>query len=710
VADIRDSLVIKDADLFLLTDLLGNVPRTNPNGFGLYYQDTRFLACHELDVQGLMPTVLHSTARPHFFASQVLTNPNLIASDGQIVHEQTVQIRRYRVLRNLNLNELLRFENFNVFPLTLMLELHFRADFLDMFEVRGLVLHGERGTLHPPTYRDGCLTFAYDGRDDVRRVTRVQFEHAPTRVAGGCVSYEVALPALGSARVGLTITIDVGPTKRNSGSPRATTRLEPRQVAPRAVLESPVHVETSNSLFNAVLAQSREDLRVLSCRSDGRLFPAAGIPWYATLFGRDSIIAALQDLWLSPDQARQTLLLLAQHQGTRDDPWRDEQPGKILHELRRGELATCGVVPFAPYYGTVDATPLWVMLLGHYYRACGDLALVRDLEPHLAAALDWLRQYGDVDDDGLVEYARRSASGLENQGWKDSWNAIVHADGSLVEPPVALVEVQAYAYAAGRHAARLYRALGNHTLANQLDAEAGALRARFHELFWWEEEGFYCLALDGGKRQARVISSNPGHALWCGIVSDEHGSRVAERLMAEDLFSGWGIRTLSTRELRYNPISYHLGTVWPHDNSLAALGLKRYGQEAMLLELVSGLFDAARHFPQYRVPELFCGFARSAFGAPVRYPVACSPQAWAALSWSALLQAMLGVQLDAPAREIRIVRPTLPPWLQWVEVRQLRLGPSQVDLRYERQGEHTAVDVASMQGDVRVTFVPKWDE
>lgn len=711
VTDIRDAIVIKEGDLFLLTDLLGNVPRGNRNGLGLYYQDTRFLSGHELDIQGLRPTVLHSTGRPHFFESQVLTNPNLVTTDGQLVHEQTIQIRRYRILRELGFMESLTFENFNIFPITLDVALHFEADFADMFEVRGLVEPPSRGERLGVAFQERTLTFTYEGRDRLRRTTRITFNERPRVVRGGTAIYELRLPARGSARLGLTISIqtelaaDHGPR-----APGVSGRYASPLEGYRAWLDTQARVETSNSLFNDILLQSRYDLRVLVCQHENIPFLAAGIPWFSTLFGRDSLITALQDLWVSPRQAGHVLRLLARFQGQRDDPWRDEEPGKIMHELRRGELANLGLVPFTPYYGTVDATPLFLMLLGEYYRATADLELVRELEPNMAAALAWLERFGDRDGDGFIEYARRSGSGLENQGWKDSWDGIVHADGSLVDPPTALVEVQAYAYAGRRAAARLYRALGEEERARQLEAEAERLRRRFDEAFWMPDEGFYCLALDGSKRQAKVIASNPGHALWCGIVPRERADQVAARLMSEDLFTGWGIRTLASREQRYNPVGYHVGTVWPHDNSLIALGFKRYGQEALLLELATGLYEAARYFPSYRMPELFCGFARSAFGAPVRYPVACSPQAWAAASWSALLQALLGIQLNAPAGELRIVRPRLPAWLHWVEVRRLAVGSGEVDLRYERHGDHTAVDVAAMRGDVRVTLVRHWDD
>lgn len=708
--DIRDATLIKEGDLFLLTNLEGNVPRGNPNGFGLYYQDTRFLSAYELAIQGLRPTTLLSTGRFHFVGAQVLTNPALLTAEGQRVSEQTIQIRRYRIVRRTDASESLTIQNFNTFPITLDVAFHFEADFADMFEVRGLVRSETRGTLHEPQYQgNDTIVFRYDGRDGIVRTTTVRFDPPPAGLRAGTASYRLELPPGGSHRLTISIQIAlVHQTPEARSIPSIPTRAP--LTGYRQWLAEQVSLETSNGLFNAIFLQARYDLRVLLSGDVEMPYIAAGIPWYATLFGRDSLVTALQDLWISPSSARHVLRLLARFQGTRDDPWRDEEPGKIMHELRRGELANLGEIPFTPYYGSIDATPLWIILLGEYYRATGDLALVQELRPHLDAALQWIDRYGDRDGDGFVEYHCRSESGLVNQGWKDSWDGIVHADGSLPEPPIALVEVQGNVYAARRLAAEMFRALGDHERAHQIDEQANALRKAFDTAFWMPSENYYCVALDAHKQQVTSITSNPGQALWSGIVPPERAEAVARRLMDEDMFSGWGIRTLSSREIRYNPTGYHVGTVWPHDNALIALGLKRYHQEALAVELITGLYEAVQHFPSYRMPELFCGFARSAFGVPVRYPVACSPQAWAASAWSAMLQALLGIQLNAPAGELRIVRPSLPPWLQWVHVKRLAVGEGEVDLRYERIGDHTAVDVAAMRGDVRVTFVKNWDE
>jgi glycogen debranching enzyme len=709
--DIRDAIVIKEGDLFLLTDLEGNVPLGNLEGYGLYYQDTRYLSGYELVIENLPPTILLSTGRAHFLGAQVLTNPNIVLSDGTNIVEQTIQIRRYRVVRSFEVTESLTLQNFNAFPVRLEVGLRFEADFADMFEIRGIVERDPDGDALCSARSGGAhgdvLTFSRDGRDDTRRSTTIRFDPKPTELARGTASYAVELPARASRRLALTVSLNET-LKDAPDAPDPSRTARSAHAGYRRWLNERVSLVTDNHLFNAVMLQSRFDLRLL-LSGDGDLpFVAAGIPWYATLFGRDALITALQTLWESPVLSKQTLRLLARYQGRRDDPDRDEEPGKIMHELRRGEVARIGLAPFAPYYGSVDATPLWVHLLGDYYTVTADLELVRELQSNLDAALLWMDRYGDLDGDGFIEYHCRAPRGLPNQGWKDSTEAIVHSDGSRADSPIALVEVQAYAYAARRGAARLYRALGEPEQAMKQELLVAHLRGAFNDAFWMEDEGFYALALDRHKRQVRAITSNPGHALFAGIVPEDRAERVARRLMAEDMFTGFGIRTLANHETAFNPTGYHVGTVWPHDNAFAALGLKRYGFEGLALDLVGGLLDAAQHFPSHRMPELMCGFDRSAFGAPVRYPVACSPQAWAATTWSALARVMLGLQADGVARELRIVRPRLPDWLTWVDVARVPVGDGEVDLRYERSGQHTAVDVVAMRGNVRVVFAPEW--
>ncbi|HET8945144.1 MAG TPA: amylo-alpha-1,6-glucosidase, partial [Dehalococcoidia bacterium] len=490
----------------------------------------------------------------------------------------------------------------------------------------------------------------------------------------------------------------------------------PRGVARFAIVEKEysqwlnkaTRFKTDNDFFDAVIDRSLRDLRMLWNHEQlegGYL--AAGTPWFDTLFGRDTAIVGLQTLWLKPDLARQCLGALARHQGKKFDPWRDEEPGKILHELRIGEMTSAGELPFSPYYGSIDSTPLFLLLAGEYFQWTGDLEMMRYLEANLRAALHWIDTYGDIDGDGYVEYEKRSARGLVNQGWKDSGDSIVGVGGELLKAPIALAEVQAYVYAALKRLAPVFDALGDVETAGALLERSESLRERFVRDFWLEE-GFFALALDGEKRPAASVTSNAGHALWCGIANADQARTLVGRMLQKDMFSGWGIRTLSAESPRYNPQGYHLGTVWPHDNSIIAMGFKRYGFEAELNQLATGLFDAARAFQYYRLPELFGGTARSAHYVPVPYPVACRPQAWAAGAFPLITQAILGLCPNAPGRKLHIVSPNLPGWLQAVALYGLRVGEAEVDLFFERRGTEVAAEVIGVRGDIDVQFADEW--
>lgn len=702
IEDIRDALVIRERDLFLLTDRSGNVPPGNRQGFGLYHADTRHLCTYDLSFRSAEPVVLLSTAELGFAEEQVLTNPRMESEEGRTLPQGTIEVRRQRVLAGV-LEETLRITNYNVFPVTLELIYRFDADFVDIFEVRGQKRE-RRGRLLEPRVDASSITYAYEGLDGHIRESRISFSPAPAALSPQEAVLRVRLLRRASVTYRLTVAVDGLGERRGRRDRLPLISREYQRWA-----QGCTQVFTNNEFFNKALDRSLADLRML-WSEDARQerFPAAGTPWYDALFGRDSAIVGLQTLAFRPEIAKQCLRVLASKQGRKLDAWRDEEPGKILHELRRGEMTAVGELPYAPYYGSVDATPLFLWLASEYYAWTADLRLLKELRLPLLAALDWLDTFANPDGDGYVKYEKRSTKGLVNQGWKDSSDSIVHAEGTLARPPIALVEVQGYVYAARRGLAPILEALGEADRAAQLRRQANSIRRRFSRDFWLPDQRFYALALDGDSRPCASVTSNPGHALWTGIIPRERAPMVAERLLSNDMFSGWGIRTLSTTSLRFNPIGYHLGTVWPHDNAIAAMGLKKYGFEEELTEIATAIFDAALAFPYCRLPELFGGQARSAHQAPVPYPVACRPQAWAAGALPMILHAMLGLCPQAPSRELLIIRPQLPHWLESVHVQGLRVGRGSVSLLFERRGARTTVEVLEATGGIRVALRNRW--
>lgn len=698
------TLAVKEGETFLFTDLEGNIGDDGDFGLGLYSRDTRFLSHFRMSVSGRDPVLLSSSAERGYMSHVDLTNPDLYEGDVITVPQQTLNVRRIRAISG-RLFERVRVKNYNPMPVTLELSFSFGSDFADIFEVRGMV-RSERGHQDPPAVEGSVIEFRYHGRDGVTRRTRVVFGTEPDRVdrRGGLVTAVFRLH-LGPGQTRL-VAVVVEPLVGDE----ELSHLD-FDVAVHGLRRSyedwergSTEIVTDNEVFNQLLDRSLRDLRALGTATPEGTVVAAGIPWYVTLFGRDSLITSHQLLMVNPQPARQTLETLAARQGTRVDDWRDEQPGKILHEVRQGELAGAGDVPHTPYFGSVDATPWFVILFAQHFRWTGDLAFAEKLLPNAEAALRWIDEYGDVDGDGFVEYQTRSTRGMRNQGWKDSEDSIVHVDGRLAEPPIALSEVQGYVYMAKLRMADVYSALGEDAKAEWLMAEAHMLRKRFNEAFWMEEERYYAAALDGDKRQVRTVMSNPAHGLYCDIVDADKASAVAKRLLAPDMFSGWGIRTMSKSAAAYNPMSYHNGSVWPHDNALLAAGMKRCGFVRSTNRVATALFDAAIHADYMRLPELFCGFTRRSPNRPVSYPVACSPQAWAAGSPFLMLQAILGISARAHENLLTVNVPQLPTWLNTVELRNLRVGNSRLALVFRREGEITSFSMLSREGDVRVVM------
>ena len=704
-AEAREELLaLKSGATFVCTRPDGDIRAGRASGEGLYARDTRHLSELRLTVGGLPPVLLSSSMQSGHHAVINATNPALPSAGGEVPQE-TLNVRRTVLIADC-LYYRVRVRSFRPERVATTVEVLLGADFADVFEVRGMERRTS-GRLLEPTRDGDRLRFGYESEDGERRETLVELSPAPTRVGIDRVRVRVAWDvelAPGEA-VTLLATIDPRSGARNggpAGMEQAVVRLEQ---AHRDWETACARITTDNELFDRLIDASIRDLHALMMPATRGALPAAGIPWYVAPFGRDSLLTSSEVLMINPAVARDTLLALAQLQARDEEPWRDAEPGKIPHELRTGELARTGHLPHTPYYGTVDATPLFVMIAGGYYRWTLDIETLARLRPALEAALEWIASWGDRDGDGFIEYERRSPAGLINHGWKDSHDSVVHADGSPADGPIALVEAQGYVYEAKLRIAEVFDAFDEPDRAGQLRAQAAELRAAFNDAFWDADEGFFALALDGRKRQVRSVGSNPAHCLYCGIIDDDKAALVAERLMAPDMFSGWGIRTLASSSRAYNPMSYHNGSIWPHDNAIAAAGLKRYGFHTATARIASGLFEVATAARDFRLPELFCGFHRDDSPSIVAYPVACIPQAWAAAAPFLLVQAMMGVSGHAPSNTLTVDRPMLPEWLDSLELRNLRLAHSRVSLSFRRSGPGTTgFSLLEQDGDVRVAM------
>jgi glycogen debranching enzyme len=697
----RRTRTLKSGDCFAVFDQRGDVGGEPGNPEGFYYRDTRMLSQLQLLLAEERPLVLSSiTQDDNAVFTADLSNPDLMV-DGKIaLRRENVHLNRLKFIWDGACFERLLVKNFSDCALSVRLTYQFESDFADLFEVRG-ERRRARGESRAELESDQSVALRYSGLDAIERVTRIAFSPAPNTLTAARACFDLPLKPHTTRR----IFVRVGFTP--SAQSEWTGRLFYRQMraARRALNESSARaasVDSSNSVYNEIIRRSVSDLYMLVTETPHGPYPYAGIPWFSTPFGRDGIITALMTLWLDPKIARGVLGFLASTQATEIEPERDAEPGKILHELRHGEMANLREVPFGRYYGSIDSTPLFLLLLGEYFRRTGDLETVRSLWPNAEAALAWIDQYGDRDGDGLVEYHRQTREGLANQGWKDSYDAIFHRDGRLAEGPIALCEVQGYVYGAKRHASVLAEALGLPQRAADLTAQAEALRLKFESHFWCAELSTYALALDGAKRPCEVVSSNAGQVLFTGIASPERAQQVAQTLLSPKLFGGWGIRTIGSAEPRYNPMSYHNGSIWPHDNALIAMGFARYGLQSSAARVFGGLFDAASYMELRRLPELFCGFARRPHNGPTQYPVACSPQAWASAAPLSLLQASLGLELLDRTGEVKFYRPMLPKFLDHVRLRNLRLSTGSVDVLLQRQDDNVSVTVTRREGDVVV--------
>jgi glycogen debranching enzyme len=692
--------VLLHGDTFAVFDRSGDIQPVGSGQQGIFHLEMRHLSRLELKFCGVRPLLLSSTIREDNVLFGVdLTNPDLELPSGEKLLRGTVHIYRAKFLADGVCHDRLTVHNYNQVPVDIDLSLEFDADFADIFEIRGEKRKRKGEILGEEVERD-TVTLSYEGLDHIRRHTRVQCSAPECQPREGGMTIPLHLEPQAECAINVAIEclredleVRVQPYDQ-----ALQTLVHERATGPLAE----VGIHTSNERFNAWLRRSQSDLAMMITRTPFGPYPYAGVPWYATIFGRDGVITALEILWLAPDVARGVLQYLAATQATSFDPERDAEPGKILHELRKGEMSELGEVPFGRYYGTVDGTPLFLVLAAAYYERTADKEFLRSIWPNILAALEWVDRYGDRDGDGFVEYARQNSNGLVQQGWKDSNDSVFHSDGKLAVGPIALCEVQSYVYAARRGIASVARELGHTALADTLDVQAAELREKFDKAFWSHELSMYVLALDGEKNQCRVRSSNAGHCLFSGIATDTQQRCVSKALQEPSSFSGWGIRTIVTGEKRFNPMSYHNGSMWPHDNAVIAWGALRWPDKSLALHVLSGLFDLSDKTSLHRLPELICGFARRPGKGPTLYPVACSPQAWAAGSVFMVLQACLGLEIRAREQKLFLHHSALPESLKQVHIRNLHVGNACVDLTFERYAETVGVNITRRSGHLEI--------
>jgi glycogen debranching enzyme len=694
----EEAKVLKHGETFAVFDRHGDIQQTGLGEQGIYHEGTRFLSRLVFSLGNLAPFLLSSTLKEDNVLFTVdLTNPDIYLDGTIALHRGDLHISRSKFMWQASCYERLTIVNYGLSPIEVSFSLQFDADFADIFEVRGVKRENKGVRLEDEVHRDR-IGLVYRGLDRITRRTRIDFSPAPERLVASEAFYKRVLAPKEQEVVSITCSFESDDAAPQRKPPEAALH-EAAQVLNRRRAEE-CQVYTSNHEFNGWLERSAADLHMMFTDTPHGVYPYAGVPWFNTAFGRDGIITALEFLWINPQVANGVLAYLAAHQATETIPERDAEPGKILHEVRKSEMAALGEIPFGCYYGSTDATPLFVMLAGAYCDRTGDLEFIRSIWPQITLALEWTEKYGDADGDGFVESVRRSSRGLVQQGWKDSWDAVSFEDGTLPESPVALAEVQGYVYAARQAGARLAFSLGEFGRARELLAKAESLKQRFNEAFWCEKISSYALALDHQKRPCRVQASNAGHCLFSGIAPEEYARRVAYTLLSDESFSGWGIRTLAASEVRYNPMSYHNGSIWPHDNALIAAGMARYGLKGMANRILAGLFDASLFLDSRRLPELFCGFTRRDGEGPTLYPVACAPQSWAAGSVFLLLQSCLGLSIDATESKIYFTSLMLPDCLDEVHIKNLRVGDSVLDLVVDRSFQ--GIGVERRAGDVNI--------
>ncbi|NDJ17376.1 amylo-alpha-1,6-glucosidase [Myxacorys almedinensis] len=705
-------LTINHGSTFMVSDLAGQI---HSEGYlGIFSDDTRFLSHYASYIDGHEWLRISSATTTYYGARVYLANPTFTSKNGEILSGE-LSLTISRVVES-GIHEELELTNHRLEPVSFSLEIVQRSDFADVFEVESqqFVRRGRIETVWNSDKRE--LSTTYQNEDFYRcLIYRVRRCSSPVHYANGRITFEITLQPGEVWKACCNYVLSDNEHVRDVLDYSYQSAVDPSQI--NTEIEqlhadwcgSVTAIDSSDETLNRLYQQSVEDLGAL------RLFDydygsdiwiaAAGVPKYVTLFGRDSLITGLQTMMVHSRFAVGALKKLAELQATELDDWRDAEPGKILHEVRQGELAKLQQIPHTPYYGTADATPLFLITLHETWKWSGDDLLLNDHRDVILGCLEWIDRYGDLDGDGFQEYKVRSPKGIENQGWKDSGDAIVNADGTQVDAPKALCELQGYAFDAQMRMAEVFEYLGECDRANNLRTKATHLQQQFEDTFWCEDLGFYAFTLDPEKRPVKTISSNVGHCLWSGIIRPDRAARVVERLLQPDMWSGWGIRTLSTQNPAYNPFSYHRGTIWPHDNGIIAMGFRRYGFAEQVAQVAQGIFDTANYFASYRLPELYAGIPREPGTFPAPYLEANVPQAWAAASVFHLLQAMLGLQADAPHRHL-YVDPHLPNWLSAIKLERVEVGEARVDLKFWREGTQTRWDATVTSGTLEIKSHP----
>jgi glycogen debranching enzyme len=699
----QKTIVLKEGDTFALFEVHGDIYQVPSGSQGVFHNGTRYLSRMELSINGQKPLLLSSLPREDNQMIIVdLTNPDLSLNNNEAVLRGTVHISRSKFLWQGSYYERIKFINFGLEPARFKVQLKFDADFADIFEVRGTPRQ-KKGEKLAIKKSDNGIKFGYHGLDNIVRETKIEFNPAPFSIDRESIVYHVEMEPKEEISIdAIASFIEQDKNVDVFGFDSAKNAMNAHMDKVRDYCAG---ILTSNEQFNEWITRSKNDLITMTTRTPYGLYPYAGIPWYSTAFGRDGILTAFECLWVEPELAKGVLHYLARTQATEFNDFQDAEPGKIFHETRGGEMAELGEIPFKIYYGTIDATPLFVCLAGAYLERTNDIETLKAIWPNIEKALFWIDNYGDIDHDGFVEYKTKSSKGLTNQGWKDSFDSIFYEEGELCAEPIALCEVQGYVYDAKISASYVARVLGHNDASVRLQQEANDLKENFNRHFWSESKQTYMLALDGKKRPCNVISSNAGHCLFSGIATPERAHLTAKTLLSENMFSGWGIRTIAISEARYNPMSYHNGSIWPHDNAIIAYGLSRYNMMEDVSKVMKAVFDTAIHADDYRLPELFCGFDRVSGQGPTSYPVACAPQAWSVGAIFMLIQSCLGMKIKAAENTIVFNHPVLPAFLKEITISNLRLNNKQVILQIRRTKEGIAVNLLSSNADVKIELI-----